>query len=269
MSLTRTYAVFLRQLYLFRSNPTRLSSVFLWLVVDIVQWGFISRYLSSLGHSTFDFLSMILGAIILWGFVTRVQQGMMTSFLEDVWSQNFVNFFASPLKIAEYLSGLVLTSLTTGLIGFVLVVMIAGVAFGFSVFKIGLLLIPFMLILFAFAIAMGVFVSGVIFRLGPTAEWLGWPIPLVLSIFSGVFYPISTLPLPLQIIAKAIPVSYVFESLRALLTNRATAGDLVQNLVIGALLVAVYLVAAYLFFVRIYRHNLETGAIARFSAESW
>ncbi len=267
MSLTRTYAIFLRQFYLFRSNPTRLFSIFLWLVIDIIQWGFISRYLGSFGAATFTFQTVILGAIVLWGFGTRIQQGVMMSFLEDVWSQNFVNYFASPLKIVEYLSGLVFSSFTTGLTGFFLVVAIAGAAFGYDMFKIGLLLIPFMGVLFVFGISMGIFVSGVIFRLGPTAEWLGWPIPLVLSVFAGVYYPIATLPVPLQYIARLVPASYVFESLRSILTTHTVTAAVGLNLLTGALIAFVYLGLAYAFFIMIYRHNLKNGSIAQFSAE--
>jgi ABC-2 type transport system permease protein len=268
MSLTRIYAVFLRQMYLFRSTPTRLTSVFVWLIVDIVQWGFISRYLGTMGQATFNFLNVILGAIILWEFNTRIQQGIMTAFLEDIWSQNFINFFASPLKVVEYLSGLVLTAITAGMAGFIVVVILAGAAFGYDLLTVGVALIPFVAILFVFGTAMGLFVSGIIFRLGPNAEWLGWPIPLVLSIFTGVYYPIATLPVPMQLFSRLIPPSYVFESMRALLTHRATLGDIVANLMIGALISVAYLVAGYWFFMRIYRHNLESGAIARFNAES-
>lgn len=268
MVFTRAYAIFLRQLYLFRGNPTRLFSIFIWLVVDIIQWGFISKYLGTFGQATFDFLNVILGAIILWEFVSRIQQGIMMSFLEDIWTQNFINYFASPLKVIEYLSGLVLTSITTGLSGFVMVVIIAGAAFGYDIFRIGIYLIPFMGILFVFGIAMGIFVSGVIFRLGPTAEWLGWPIPLVLSVFSGVFYPVSTLPPAFQFIAKLIPASYVFESMRSLLTNHEFSGDLGANLLIGGGVALIYLALAYAFFIKIYRHNLENGAIAQFNAEA-
>jgi ABC-2 type transport system permease protein len=269
MVFSRTYAIFLRQVYLFRSNPTRLASLFFWLIIDIVQWGFITKYLGSIGQAVFGLLSSLLGAVILWAFSVRVQQGVMTSFLEDVWSQNFINYFASPLKVIEYLSGLVITSITTSLFGFAMVVILAGLAFGYDVFRMGLYLIPFMAILLTFAVSMGIFVSGVIFRLGPAAEWLGWPIPLVLSIFACVFYPLSTLPGVLQPISRVIPATYVFESMRQILSSKGPSDGLLVNLLIGALLAIVYLVAAYLFFVRIYKRNLETGAIARFSAESW
>ena len=98
MSLSRTLAIFVRQLFLLKSNPTRLVSIFLWLIIDIIQWGFISKYLGSLGEATFGFVTVALGAIILWEFMSRIENGIMMAFLEDVWSQNLINFFASPLK---------------------------------------------------------------------------------------------------------------------------------------------------------------------------
>ncbi len=268
MSLYRTLAIFVRQLFLFKSNPTRLVSVFLWLIVDIIQWGFISRYLGSLGQATFGFITVILGAIILWEFMSRIEQGIMMAFLEDIWTQNFINFFASPLRVREYLGGLILTSITSGAAAFVAMIAVASVAFGYNVLRVGSLLLPFLLILLIFGIAMGIFVSGLIFRLGPSAEWLGWPIPMVLSIFAGVYYPISTLPSYLQVFAWAIPPAYVFESCRAVLATGKLPPGYVSDLAAGALLAVAYLALTSLFFVRVYRRNLESGSISRFNAEA-
>lgn len=264
----RIYAIYIRQLFLLRSNFARLATVFLWIIIDIIQWGFITKYIGSFGEATFSFVTVILGAIILWEFMSRIQQGMLMAFLEDIWTQNFINFFASPLRVGEYLCGLVLTSITTGLAGFTTVVAIAGFAFGYNVLRIGSLLIPFMLILLIFGIAMGVLVSAIIFRLGPSAEWLGWPIPMVLALFAGVYFPISTLPPALHAVAKVIPPSYVFESMRAVLTTGAFTLDLFFNLLIGGLLASLYLAVASRIFVHIYRKNLESGTLARFNAEA-
>jgi hypothetical protein len=112
---------------------------------------------------------VMLGAIILWEFLTRIQQGIMMAFLEDIWTQNFVNFFASPLKVREYLSGLILTSFVSSLVGFFVMIAIAGPLFGYNALAVGLMLVPFMVVLLLFGIAMGVFVSAVVFRLGPSA----------------------------------------------------------------------------------------------------
>lgn len=268
MNISRVKAVFVRQWFLVRSNPTRLASIFMWLVIDIIQWGFISKYLSTLGQDTFGFISVILGAILLWEFTSRIQQGILMAFLEDIWTQNFINFFASPLKVREYLSGLVLTSVTSGLAGFVVIAAIAGLFFGYNILKIGLMILPFMSVLLIFGVAMGIFVSAIIFRLGPSAEWLGWPIPMVLSIVAGVFYPISTLPAWLQTFALFVPPSYVFENLRAILATGAFPEDLLSSLLTAASLSMAYLFATSLLFLRIYRGNLRTGSIARFNAEA-
>ena len=268
MSISRIKAIFFRQLFLFKSNPTRLSGIFLWLIIDIVQWGFISKYLGSLGQDTFSFVTVILGAIILWEFATRIQQGIAMAFLEDIWTQNFLNFFASPLTIREYLGGLVLTSVTTGTAGFGAIAIIAGIVFGYNILKIGLLILPFMFILLIFAIAMGIFVSAMVFRLGPSAEWLGWPIPFVISIFAGVYYPISTLPGSLRSISAIIPASYVFESMRTIFSSGVLLNKLVPDLIIGTVLAIVYLIAASFYFIRVYKRNLITGSIARFNTEA-
>lgn len=236
MSIQRIYAIFIRQWFLFKGNPIRLATIFLWGIMNILLWGFISRYLGTLGASAFSFATALLGAIILSEFMNRIQQGIMTTFLEDIWSQNFINFFASPLEIREYLGGLVLTSIITSLAGFLVLIILAGVLFGYNIFHIGLYILPFLLVLFIFGMAMGLVITSIIFRFGPTAEWLGWPIPFVLSIFSGVFYPISTLPGSLQILAKMIPASYVFESLRAILASGVFSVNIFNNLIIGTIL---------------------------------
>lgn len=268
MNILRVYSIFLRQIFLILSNPVRLVSHFMWLVIDIILWGFITKYLSASGQANFDFIAVLLGAIILWEFASRIQTGTMTSFLEDIWSQNFINFFASPLQIKEYLGGLVLTSTALGLLGFLLMLLIAGVAFGYNIFILGFYILPFIFLLFCFGVAMGLFVTAIIFRLGPSAEWLGWPIPMILSIFSGVFYPISTLPGYLQIFAKILPPSYVFESVRALLSSGVFTQALWNNLFFAFALSLIYLFLTYRLFVKVYRHNLKTGALSRFSAEA-
>ncbi len=266
MNLNRIYAVFVRQFYLLTNNPTRLAGNFVWLTIAIVQWGFISKYLGTLGKANFSFITVILGALILWEFLTRIQQGLMMAFLEDIWSNNLINFFASPLKISEYTIGMVLSSIVTGLLGFLIMSTIAGLGFGYDIFIIGLSILPFIAILFLFGMAMGLFVCGMIFRLGPTAEWLGWPIPMILSLISGVYYPIDTLPAPLILVAKAFPPAYVFETLRAQLEMASTLQGFMENLAMGLGLALFYLFIAYRFFLVVYRHNLKSGKLARFNA---
>ena len=117
INLGRVFAVVVRQFYLLRGSPVRLLPMIAWVAIDIVLWGFLSRYLTQLTGSHFNFTAALLGAVLLWDFLTRVMQGVTTAFFEDVWSRNFLNLFATPLRISEYVTGLVLTSVATSIVG--------------------------------------------------------------------------------------------------------------------------------------------------------
>jgi ABC-2 type transport system permease protein len=138
-----------------------------------------------------DFVPTLLGGVLLWDFSTRIMQGVSTAFLEDVWSRNFLNLFSSPLSIAEYLSGLVITSMLTSFIGVIVMVALATGVFHLQFFSMGPPLGAFLLVLFAFGISLGIFASAIVLRLGPASEWLLWPLPALLSPFAAVFYPLG------------------------------------------------------------------------------
>lgn len=263
MSPIRISALILRQWYLFKDNPTRVFQIFAWILLEIVTWGFVSKYVS--GLTEINFAIIFLGCILLWEFLVRVMLGITTAFFEDVWSRNFLNVFASPLSVSEYLSGLVLTSIATSIVGLLGMLILAGFGFGFNIFVYGLALVPSFLVLFLFGIALGIFGVAIVIRFGPSAEWFIWPIPATISPFAGVFYPVSTLPEWMQYISNALPPSYVFENIRAIAAGQAAdrGGFLVA---IGLCLL--FLLLAYRFFLRVYRRALRTGLLARYSAEN-
>lgn len=264
-ALDRIGAVALRQVYLFRSSPVRILPLFAWVAIDIVLWGFISKYLNSVAQAGFNFVPALLGAVLLWDFMVRVMQGVTTTFFEDVWTRNFLNIFATPLSIPEYVGGLVVSSVATSSLGLVAMIVLATTVFGLSFFVYGLTLVPFILVLFVFGIALGILGSAVVLRLGPSAEWFIWPIPALLSPFAGVFYPLSTLPGWMQFVSRLLPASYVFEGMRVVIRGgRVPAGTLLW----GGCLALFYLLLVSWFFGRIYRHAVRTGLIARYSAET-
>ncbi|HEU0198208.1 MAG TPA: ABC transporter permease [Nevskiaceae bacterium] len=259
-------AIVLRQWALMRGSPTRVIPLFAWVMVDIALWGFITRYLDSLGsHGGMQFIPSFLGAVLLWDFFSRVMQGVTTAFFEDLWSRNFLNLFATPLTIAEYVCGLVLTSILTSVLGLIVMLALAIGFFGLNFFSLGVLLVPFLLVLFLFGIALGVFASALVLRFGPASEWLVWPIPAVLAPFAGVFYPLSVLPGWMQVVGHLLAPSYVFEGLRGVLAGHGVSLTLLG---VGLALAAVEVLLAGWFFARVYRYAVGSGLLARYSAES-
>lgn len=265
MTWSGTWGITLRQLYLLRGSPTRVLPLFAWVAIDIVLWGYITRYLDSLQHSGPALVPTLLGAVLLWDLFARVMQGITTSFLEDVWSRNLLNLFASPLTVADYLGGLVLTSLLGSLVGLGVMIVLAGGVFGLSFAVFGLQLLPFLLTLFLFGIALGIVASAMVLRLGPASEWLVWPIPALLSPFAGVFYPLSTLPSWMQAVGHLLPPSYVFEGMRAVIAGAPLP---IGTLGTGLALAVLQILLAVWLFRTVFRYAIRSGLLARYSAES-
>ena len=265
VSLTRTLAVVLRQAYLIRGSFSRMFPLFAWVAIDMVLWGFITRYLNSVSSSGFNFVPVLLGAVLLWDFLVRVMQGVTMAFFEDVWSRNFLNFFATPLTVADYLGGLVLTSITVSSVGLAVMLALATTIFGLSFLAYGIVIVPYLMILFLCGIALGIAASAAVLRLGPAAEWFIWPLPAVISPFAGVFYPLATLPKWMQALAALLPPSYVFEGMRAVVEGGPVS---LEAALWGGGLAVMYLLAACWFFTRTYRYAVRTGLLARYAAES-
>ncbi len=265
MRWNRATAVTLRHFALMRGSPSRILPLFAWVAVDMVLWGFITRYLNAVSGARFDFVPVLLGAVLLWDFFIRVMQGVSMAFLEDVWSRNFLNVFATPLTVAEYVSGLVLSSVATSAVGLLAMIALATVAFDLSFLGYGLLLVPALLILFLFGIALGIMASALVLRFGPASEWFVWPIPALLSPFAGVFYPLSALPHWMRAVAWLLPPSYVFEAARGVVSGAAVSA---ARLLVGGAMAAGYVLLAGWVFAGVFRYAVRTGLIARYSAET-
>ncbi len=265
MSLRRLLAIALRQFYLLRGSAARFLPLFAWVTIDMVLWGFMTKYLNSVTGSRYQFVPALLGAVLFWDLMTRVMQGVTTAFFEDVWSRNFLNVFASPITTREYIGGLLLSSVGTSLVGLVFMVLIATLAFGLNFAVYGFMAIPFVLVLFLFGLALGITGSAIVLRLGPAAEWFVWPIPALLSPFAAVYYPLSTLPPWMRWMARLLPPSYVFEGMRSIVAGHGFHGAVLARAFALAL---VYIGLAYWFFASVFRYAVRTGLIARYSAES-
>jgi ABC-2 type transport system permease protein len=153
----------------------------------------------------------------------------------------------------------------TSAVALVVMLALATGIFGLSFFAYGLTIVPFLLMLFLFGVALGILGSGMVLRLGPAAEWFVWPIPALVSPFVGVFYPLSTLPPWMQHLARLLPPSYVFEGLRRIIAGEAAPASL---LVTGAALAVAYVVLACWVFRRVYHHAARSGLLVRYSAEN-
>jgi ABC-2 type transport system permease protein len=152
----------------------------------------------------------------------------------------------SPLRPVEFLAALMIVSLIRLAIGVIPVTLVAIWFFGFNLWALGLALAAFFLNLILTSWAIGILVAGLLLRNGLGAEGLAWTFMFLFLPLTCVYYPVSVLPHWLQYLAWALPPTYVFEGMRALITDHVFRGDLMLEAL--ALNVTFFAAASIAFF---------------------
>ena len=242
-SAARVGALLMRHFYLWRGSWTRLFDLVYWPLLQVMVWGFMTQFLA--GKSS-------------WVAQAGGQFGMTLSMLEEMWSRNFANLFVSPLRPWEFATALMSLSIIRSLIGVVPAALLAIPLFGYSIFSLGLPLLAFWTLLLVFGWGVGLALCGLLVRFGLAAESYAWASIFVLAPFSGVYYPISTLPGWLLPLAWSLPTTYIFEGMRGVMID----GTLDWRLLGGALLLdVVYIALGYAVFLWAFRRARERGTL--------
>ena len=136
--------------------------------------------------------------------------------------------------------------------------LLAMIFFDFNLYGIGFPLIAFFCNLIFTSWSVGIFVSGLVLRNGLGAESIAWTLMFALMPLACVYYPVTVLPHWLQYVAWALPPTYVFEGMRALLIDHVFRADLmVSALAINVVL----LIASFAIFLVLLRSARRHGSL--------
>ena len=254
----RVGAMVLRYVYLLRSSWTRLLELIYWPAVQLFVWGFLQLYIAQNSGFFARVSGVFIAAVLMWDMLFRGQLGFSISFLEEMWSRNLGNLMISPLRPIEFVAALMIMSIIRLAIGMVPVTLLAIVFFGFNFYGLGLALAVFFINLILTSWAVAIVVAGVLLRNGMGAESLAWTLMFVLLPLVCVYYPVNVLPEWLQLIAWALPPTYVFEGMRALLMEHAFRADLMAE---AFLLNALYFAAAVVAFLALLESARRAGSL--------
>ena len=180
MSYNRILGLFLRHFFLIKGSLPRILDLIYWPTIQIILWGFISKFFTVYSDYYNNTVGVILSCAILYDFLFRSSISFNMLFLEEIWSRNFTNLFIAPLRISEIIISLVLTALLRTL---------------------------------------GLFVSSGLLRYGPAFENIAWSSLFLLAPLGCIYYPIEILPEFFQTVAKLLPLVYIFEEARSILVN--------------------------------------------------
>ena len=130
MNLNKMHGLFLRHFYLIKSSLPRILDLIYWPTIQIILWGFISKFFSIYSNYYNNTLGVILTCAILYDILFRSSISFNILFLKEIWSRNFTNLFIAPLKLSEIIIALIFTALIRTLIGLVPAILLTSPLFG-------------------------------------------------------------------------------------------------------------------------------------------
>jgi ABC-2 type transport system permease protein len=200
-------------------------------MVSVLSIGFLASGLGTLGaaNESFDLhraqLYLLIGSL-LWGFLSLVFMEAAFAIAWERWEGTIEYTFMAPIRRVTHLMGICLFAIGYGLVRtfVVLLVAIAMFKLDFSHADIG----AAMAVLAASTVplvGLAIFTSVLPMVSPQKGEQMSFAVQGFLLLVSGVYYPLSVLPAPLQVAGYASPLTYALDGMRQSLLNGATLVD--------------------------------------------
>jgi ABC-2 type transport system permease protein len=259
ISTNRISAVLLQEVFVTARSVEVMVDLPLWTLMSVIVFGFVTRFLASVMNPTYA-QYLYLGTL-MWEIMRITQYSVTLSVLWNVWSRNFSNMFIAPLSMPEYVLAQMVSAIVKAVVLFGVGAVVAAFAFDFNVFNMGgvTLGLGFANLVW-FGYTTGLFILGIILRVGTRIQALAWGLLLVFQPLTAAFFPLDVMPPVLQAVARAFPPTYVFEAARAGLSSPEVRWDWAA---LAALENVIYFGLALWFFQYMYRRSRETGQFAR------
>jgi ABC-2 type transport system permease protein len=254
MSVSRIRGVFLR--YFFNLKDIgQLSDLFYWPTVDILLWGLTSLWIQHQNEVP-NLPLILLTGLIFWQVSWRGAIGISFHLLQEFWHRNLVNLFSTPLKVSEWICGILLLGMCKLVVSIAFGGLLVYILYALNVFAIGWAFLPFAILLYIFGWTVGFISSGFIIYWGHRVETFAWMLPFLFAPFSAVFYPVDVLPAWAKIISWCLPTTYVFEGMRQILHGGSFPYDYFW---VSVLLNLLFLFCAASFFRFMFNKSLTKG----------
>ena len=218
VSLTRISGLALRHLYPLKRDFDLLSDMIYWPLIDITLWGVTSQWLSSTS-GTHNLIVAILLGLVLWNVIWRSQAEISRNLMDEIWNNNLVNIFSTPLTIIEWVTTVLLLSIVKTFITLAFIIPAILFLYTVNVFILGWWLPVFYLLASVTGWSVGFISAGIVLRWGPKVQTVIWTLPGFLLPLSAIFYPVDKLPTLIQPVSWLIPTTYILESMRNILSG--------------------------------------------------
>jgi ABC-2 type transport system permease protein len=209
-----------------------------------------------------DYMSYILIGTVLANFILTVFWGMGYALKEDMDAGVLESNWLTPISRIHILVGRTLTSLLTTTIISIIMLIIAGLLFGYhptgSTFAAILTAIPMLIGLYGFGFAFAAIV--LLMREANTMVDVG---SFLVQGFSGTNFPVMSLPYWLIPISLMLPLTYGLDAVRGILIKTDTLLPIVAEVVILIIFMFVMLWLGAKIFYRVERRTRTLGTLGQ------
>lgn len=257
INLSSSWAVALRHIRMWRRDPNFLLGAFYWPFLDILIWGFVGSWIQQTQNPQFHNYEMVaILCVLLWQCVGRASNALITCFNEELWSHNIINLFSLPLRLIDWIVGVIIfTGIMISMIS-LSCIFICALLYTISWWQLLSVFCMFALPLFMCGVWVSFVALQIIVLLGKRSVELGYVAIWFLLPFSGAYYPVEVLPAWGQKISAVIPMSYIFQGMRAyLMDGQNPAFYIIQ----GSFMAVLYTALSVILFMYCFKYTKRFG----------
>ncbi len=222
--MRRCWAVFLRYWYLF-IELDQVADLLYWPAIDIALWGLTTAWIQHQQEAVSNVALIVMTGLIFWQIVWRGNYEISVNLLQEFWNRNLVNLFSTPLKLTEWMGGVLLLSFAKVFITLGFGALLVYVLYALNVFTIGWAFLPFAALLMMAGWMIGFLAAAVVIYWGQRFQMLAWMTAYLFAPISAVYYPVAILPKWAQLLAWSLPTTHVFEGMRKVLSGHVFPWD--------------------------------------------
>jgi len=258
ISCASIWAIVLRHMYVWRRDVNALLFHVYWPILDILTWGYLGMWIqqSSQAAQFHNYEMVALLGIILWQFVGRGANIILASFTEELWSGNIVSLFSLPLRMVEWVCGVIIFYAIMTFFAILVSLTIIVLFYDVVMHEIFLNFLIFFPPLFLCGIWLGFTALQILSTLGKRGGEMGFVMIWLFLPFSGAYYPTDILPHWGQVMSRLLPMSYVFQGMRAYVMHQQ---DPTIYLIKGYVLSALYAVLGVAGFIYCFNRSKIKG----------
>lgn len=254
MSFERIWAVVLRYLYATR-DPSRITEFIFWPMIDIGFLGLMAFWVGNLSGIP-TIVTKIVTGLVLWQLIYRANYEICVNIMDEFWESNLLNLLSTPLTKTEWVMAMMLSGLLKISFTFLFGAAVGWMFFSVNIFSVGWTLVPFVFLCLFSGWMTGFLGASLLIFKGSKFGQLPWVTITLAALFSTIYYPIETLPTWMQFISLSLPMSYIFEGMREILSTGSISS---YYLIMAFILSVVYLMLAIRCFLFMFEKSRQRG----------